>query len=185
MVAQHERIGSTVITIDVERHGLVAVEEDDERACFVEAGRLRARRAAPEGSGRPVRVLVEVQRRFGGLAPRALLGARFLPVPTTDIVFEVDCAPGGASAACPSRLWSRPFTVGLPEEFASAVLDALLADATPWPAGVLRVDRAGFDEIESSEVVFGQAAGVLACAMAAMLREQDLEAAVRAVMGTW
>jgi hypothetical protein len=82
-------------------------------------------------------------------------------------------------------LWTRPFTVGLPTEFASAVLDALLADATTWPAGSLRVDRAGFDEIESSAVIFGQAGQVLACAMAAMLGERDVEAAVRAVVAAW
>jgi hypothetical protein len=70
------------------------------------------------------------------------------------------------AATCPSRLWTRPFALGLPEEFASAVLDALLVDDMLWPAGVLWVDRAGFDEIESSTMVFGWAAGALACVLA-------------------
>jgi hypothetical protein len=169
-----------MITIDVQRHGLVALD-------FVEAGTLRASRPAPQTPGRSVRVLVEVQRRFGGHAPRALLGAEFLPAPSTDIVFQVGyvAESDDSAAAFPGRLFEWPFAVGLPEEFAPAVLDALLADGAAWPAGVLRVDRAGYDEIESSAWVFGQAAGVLARALAAMLRGEDAEAGVRALVGTW
>lgn len=71
------------------------------------------------------------------MAPRALLGAEFRAVPGMGTVFEVGYAArsDGESATCPSQLWKRPFTTGLPGEFASAVLDGLLGDGVLWPAG--------------------------------------------------
>lgn len=186
MVAQDERIGAAMITISMEQHGLVAVDEEEEQARYTMLGHLNASRPAKPDHGRRVRVLVEVQRRFGGLAPRALLGGEFTPDPSGNTLFEVNYAADGESvASCPSRLWKRPFTAGLPEEFASAVLTGLTSDEIDLPAGTLRVDRAGFDEIESSTAVFRQAAQVLTCALGAMLRGVEPEVEIRSVMRAW
>jgi hypothetical protein len=190
VVAQDERIGATVIRIDLKGRGLVAVDADEEQASFAPVGRLGASspaEALAEPLGGPVRVVVEVQRRFGGLAPRALLGGVFTPGLDTDTVFEVDFNRWGEgpAAVCPSRLWKRPFVAGLPEEFAPAVLDGLTDGGPGLPGGVLRVDRAGADEVESSSAVFRQAAAVLRCALAGMLSAEDVEARVRDLMQAW
>jgi hypothetical protein len=186
MVAEDERIGAAVIDLDVQRHGQAAVYHDEVLATFVESGSEQARRPAGEDLGRSARVVVEVQRRFGGLAPRALLGAEFIVNSGAETVFHVGfSAIPDPPAACPSRLWTRPFTVGLPEEFAPAVLDGLVAEGATWPPGVLRVDRAGFDEVESSSVIFEQTATALARALAASLRGTDIEEELRTLMLKW
>jgi hypothetical protein len=74
---------------------------------------------------------------------------------------------------------------GLPQEFAPAVLEGLLASGLVWPVGVLRVGRAGFDEIESSPVVFAQTATALARALYASAHGADVEAELRALLLTW
>ena len=58
-----------MITVDVERRGIVAVDGDDEGARYTGAGRLTRSRPAGDTEGLPVRMLVEVLRRFGGHAP--------------------------------------------------------------------------------------------------------------------
>lgn len=178
-----------MITIDVVRHGLVALDVDEERARFTAVGRLTAMQPAKSAvTAESVRLLIEVQRRFGGIAPRALLGARFVPGEGDSTVFEVEFGVGaeGIKEPCPSRLWQRSFTPGLPEEFAGAVLAGLGHDDPMLPAGTVTVDRAAFDEVESSTVIFGQAAQLLGHALAAVLRPgSDLEAEVRAVVEAW
>jgi hypothetical protein len=179
--------------IEVERRGLVAIGEDDDHARYESADRLRATRPASASSQHhaSVRALVEVQRRFGGLAPRALLGGQFVPGPGSETVIEV-CVSGASvldsedEPTCPSRLWNQPFVLGLPPEFAKPVLDELADhDGLGFPAGVLTVDRAGFDVVNSSEPIFAQAAGVLHAVLAANLHDHDAEEGVRALVSTW
>ncbi|HEX5496436.1 MAG TPA: hypothetical protein VFX70_17890 [Mycobacteriales bacterium] len=188
-MAEDERFGSELITIDVERHGMVVINRDDDRARYSAGGWLTGSRPAAEGVGRPVRMLVEVLRRFGGHVPRALLGGEFLPAgrdhSATIEVGYVAGAGESAVASCPSRLWNRPFCAGLPEEFASAVLDGLVDTGARLPPGVLRVDRAGFDEVESSAWVFGLAANVLGCGLVAMFTDANVEAEIRRLISTW
>jgi hypothetical protein len=178
-----------MITLDVVRHGLVVLDTDDSHARFQPTGCLIATRAAtclPAAGA--VRSLVEVQRRFGGHSPWALLGAQFVAGDGDELVFEVGFGDGEPTGegGYPSRLRKRPFLPGLPEEFAAAVLDGISAEGPLFPAGRVTVDRAGHDEIESSAFVFRQAAQALGCALAAGLRpDADLEAEVRGVVETW
>jgi hypothetical protein len=190
VVAQDEWFGASMITIDVVRHGLVALDTDEVRARFVAAGQLTLSQSSktPVPSSGAVRVLVEVQRRFGGHSPRALLGARYEPgeggVTTFGVGFGVIAVDN--ETACPSRLNKRPYLPGLPEEFSAAVLDGLAQELADLPAGTVVVDRAGFDEVESSTFVFRQAAQVLRCAFAAKLCPAvDVEVEVRALVETW
>ncbi|MEV4575090.1 hypothetical protein AB0K16_17730 [Nonomuraea jabiensis] len=174
-----------MILIDVERGGQIAVADDLPEAAYAPAGRLTASRPAGQTSTGPARVVVEVLRRFGGHAPRALLGGQFAPGTGTSTSFEVTYAAGSAASPCPSMLWKQPYAAGLAEEFAPAVLDGLVEEAGVLPAGVLLVDRAGVDEVAASEWVFRQAAVMLRGALSATLREADLETEVRSLAEKW
>jgi hypothetical protein len=174
---------------EVEQHGVVAIGEGDHPAVYRAAEWLRSSRPAIGGLASPVRMHVEVLRRFGGLAPRALVGGQFEPDQGNQTQFAVAIATFGLFDAdeeptCPSELWQEPFTVGLPSEFARAVASAL--DEGPGlPAGTLTIDRAGFDLVNSSEMIFGQAAAVLKTVMAAQLSGRDADAAARSLVSTW
>jgi hypothetical protein len=130
--------------VEVERHGRVVIGEGDHPAAYQAAEWLRSSRPAIGAVANPVRMHVEVLRRFGGLAPRALVGG----------------------------------------QFARAVAGAL-GEGPGLPAGTLTIDRAGFDLVNSSEVILGQAAAVLKTALSAQLSGQDADAAARSLVSTW
>lgn len=174
-----------MILIDVEKGGQIAVADDLPEAAYAAAGRLTAVRPAGLTPARPARVMVEVLRRFGGHAPRALLGGQFTPGTGASTSFEVTYAADGEASSCPSMLWKQPYTAGLPAEFAPAVLDGLVEGAGELPAGLLRVDRAGVDEVEASEWVFRQAAVMLRGALSATVRSGDVEAEIRSLTEKW
>ncbi|WP_328364842.1 hypothetical protein OG800_34130 [Streptomyces sp. NBC_00445] len=92
----------------------------------------------------------------------------------------------GVLAGCSSEL-GRPLVAGLPRDFADAVLDGLARDTGvgALPAGLLRVDRAGFDEEGSSEMAFKLAGELLRCVVAAMLRDRDRLVLAQAVVRGW
>jgi hypothetical protein len=54
-----------------------------------------------------------------------------------------------------------------------------------WPPGTLRINRAGFDEVESSARIFNQAATALAAVISAKLHGRDAEAALQGVVSSW
>jgi hypothetical protein len=132
---------------------------------------------------------VQVLRRLSSITPRALLGGQFVPGPGRQTQFAVAVAPFGLFDAdekptCPSALWRQPFTIGLPGPFAQTVANAP-AEGPDLPAGTLTIDRAGFDLVNSSEMIFGQTAAVLKTAIAARLSGQDADAAARSLVSTW
>lgn len=199
MVAKDEQPGATLIKIHVGGR-LMAIDDDDDRAMYPTVSRLVARRPATqcEKAYSAARVLVEVQLQHGGIAPRALVGGSFNAGAGEDVLFEVlvgapfdvvvgPQAEGGHPKVCPSRLWRRPFTAGLPEEFAPAVLRGLADGRCParLPPGVLSLDRAGFDERESGTPSFELAGRMLRCILAEMLRGGDTEAVARRLIDTW
>ncbi|MEO3972519.1 hypothetical protein [Streptomyces sp. CAU 1734] len=123
---------------------------------------------------------------------RGLLGGEFTPAPIGQApitVFEVPFGAGPAQGAtgpsCHSELGS-PLVPGLPEEFAEAVLAGLLdGSAGALPAGVLRVDRAGFDVAGSSENTFRETGGLLRSVIGALCAGRDPERAAREAMRSW
>lgn len=193
MVAQDERIAAAMMTIDVDRHGIAAIDEDDEDAMYSASRVLTFTSPATvhPGVDRDVRVLVEVQRRLGGIAPRALLGAEFVVRSGSTTVIEVGVAAfemldSDDRPKCRSRLWKRPFTVGLPTDLADSVVRGLTIEpGVALPPGVLRVDRAGFDIVNSSEPVFTQAASLLRLAIVTKLHDHDPESVLRAAIQSW
>lgn len=183
-----------MMTIEVDGHGIVAIDEDDENAAYSAARILTSSAPATDSPGTvgDIRVMVEVLRRHGGIAPRALLGAQFVvsdDATTTLIEVEVasfDLIDSDEQQTIASRLWTRPFTSGLPSDMADAVLDGLTADArVQLPPGVLRVDRAGFDVMNSSEAIFAKTASLLGIAISAKLSGRDPEPILRAAIQDW
>ncbi len=177
--------------VNVERHGVVAIGEGDHDAAYKATEWLKSSRSALATS-RPVmsiRIHVESLRRFGGLTPRALIGGQFVPGPGDRTEISVGVAGFGLFDAddeptCPSGLWSQPFTIGLPGEFAGPVAKAL-GEGTRLPPGTLTIDRAGFDLMNSSEMIFAQTVSVLQAVLAARLGGEDVDEAARGVMRAW
>ena len=176
-------------TIEVARHGMAALLEDDDAAAF---DAIEWRRAQRPASGvvtdaSDVRMMVEILRRFGGHAAAALLGGRFRPSAGGETMIEVGVGVGydaaDRSTTCSSELYRR-FIVGLPDEFADGVMDGLLTGEL-LPAGVLTIDRAGFSEIDSSAIAFRLTADLLVTALAARLAGESVEDAARNVVSSW
>ncbi len=189
-MAEDERTWPAMTIVDIRRHGAAALLEDDEAAAFDVVEWRRSSRPASRSSATSseVRLIVEVLRRFGGLAPRALVGGRFTPKPGRRTVLEIgvghEFEVGSVVDTYPSRLWSRGFALGLPPDFVEGVSRGI-DGASDLPAGVLTIDRGGFDEVNSSEVIFEQAASLLVACLAARLAGQDPEAAARRIVGNW
>jgi hypothetical protein len=117
------------------------------------------------------------------MLPRALVGGHFVPDegdPVIEIAVSDADLQDGTSVV--SRLW-RPLVPGLPAEFANAVVDGLRR--RPIPRGLLRIDRAGYDPVESSPLAFELAAELLATVIAARARDRDIESAVRTAIHGW
>lgn len=148
-----------------------------------------SRRTKPSHGERQRRVVVEVFRGAGGIFPRGALGARY----TT----------GGESlnfsVATISEMWttpgqhfdsvlSTPMVVGLPREFADAVVDGLLAasDRLKILAGDFEVDFAAYDEVNSSPCAFEHAARLLLWAVAYLESGEAVDSrALRAELDSW
>lgn len=131
-------------------------------------------------NGPAVRVTIELRRNLGGLILRALLGGEFVPGDgTTQYDVLVARAPfdNGDEPTCPSQL-GRPLVPGLPADFAAAARSGLTADADvdQLPGGRLRVDRAAYDLMGSSEAAFFQAGRLLRAAFAGAPLAQRLGA---------
>ncbi|WP_143174331.1 hypothetical protein [Streptoalloteichus hindustanus] len=180
MVKKTVELAPEVITIDTGGGRLAAISEDDVSARYPRAGTLHA--VSSSGDDRPVvlhtaRALVEVQLHAGGMAPRALVGGQFVAAESGETQFDVALASSSAEpTACNSHLWREPFLAGLTEEFAPALLEGLRigSEKLGLPAGVLQVDRAGHDVVNSSAHVFRLAGQMLRCVLATKLHGGDV-----------
>jgi hypothetical protein len=153
---------------------MLVIGTDHVPAAFVPTSVLRdSEPAVPMlPAAMPVRAVVELRGLFGGMRYRALLGAEFAPRPGSAIMFEVGHSGTlalGGPATCQSLIGETALVVGLPLEFAHASLDGLVRArcATPLAAGMLRVDRAGYDDVDSAHMVFERAGGLLCCVLRA------------------
>jgi hypothetical protein len=136
--------------------------------------------AAPTDAGvSPVRIAVELRRNLGGLIMRALVGAEFVAEggpARYEILVARAPFDDGDEPTCPSQL-GRPLVPGLPADFAAAARSGLTADAgvDPLPGGRLRVDRAAYDLMGSSEAAFFQAGRLLRAALSAAITGDDVQ----------
>lgn len=138
-------------------------------------------------AAQPTRAVVETLRHSGGLAPRALLGAEFRPT-SGPLVLNLEIGVSGPQFSpgetCVSQLW-KPLVPGLSPEFAEAAMIGLLRVQDLLPAGVLMIDRAGHDEVESSPLAFELAAELLVVVIAAELAQADVPTEVRQRVEAW
>lgn len=107
------------------------------------------------------RAFVEILQRAGGNPQRALLGGTLSPGTTglLEVVLHVsENPPLGAAASYPGA-FSHELVPGLPEEFIARIATAL-ATRLAHP-GVITIDRAAYDEAESSVYGFALAADLL------------------------
>jgi hypothetical protein len=155
----------------------IAVSDVTESASFDPTGWLRSSTSSgPAAAHLPAAsVMTEVMRASGGMLPRALVGGHF-HAGGSELRLEVGSTGDltlGANQRCPSRLGS-PLVAGLPVEFAQPLLDGLTKWSSLLPPGVLRVDYAAYDEVESSAVAFEHAGRALSWAMSALISGADL-----------
>lgn len=110
-----------------------------------------------------MQLTVELRQVVSGRLPWALLAADYAPSDSERVNFEVGQTgelSSGNAAHCQGPL-KRPLVAGLPTEFALATLDGLVRRKLALPPGCLRIVGAGYDEVESSAVIFERAAGFL------------------------
>jgi hypothetical protein len=133
------------------------------------------------------------------MAPRAVVGGEFVVHDGTETLFEVlvdvdydtlvprDGKPD-STRTVPGRIYPDwTFIAGLPKDYAAAALSGLVdsPSARHLPPGTLRLDRAAFDEVESSSPIFARASTALCCVLSAKLYGRDPEADLRALMEIW
>ncbi|MGC9670646.1 hypothetical protein ACNTMW_29390 [Planosporangium sp. 12N6] len=114
---------------------------------------------------------------------RAQLGGEFLPEggqARYEVCVAAEPFDSGLPPTCESFL-GDPLVPGLPSDFASSALAGVMADSAhaPLPGGMLRVDRAGYDVMGSSESAFNQTGRLLRHALVAMIQGADLETHIR------
>ena len=148
--------------------------------------------AGPLAGATAMDVGVELQRNLGGLRLRGMLEARYAPasaaasadrcrveVVTAEAEFgQGDCSfPGIASG---------PYFPGIVADFAPAVLDSAQQQVRVCrvPSGDITFHGGGYD-MESAEVVFRLAAGVLIRRVAAVQRNLDFEESVDRLFGEY
>ena len=108
---------------------------------------------------------VEIRLRWSGINPCALLGGTFthqeipslsLRVARAGATLGVDASDAGSEG-----LLGQPLVKGIPDEFAAAVVRGLTSQVGLNRPGVLRVDKGGYDPVDSSRLAFERAAELL------------------------
>jgi hypothetical protein len=152
------------------RHGpwQIAVGDDDGAAGYVVDDWLEWSDldpgSSPESRTDTVRAIAEVRRGAGGVIPRALIGGEMRHTGRGARQVRVGQSSKmtlGAARTCAS-LFRGMLVPGLPPEFAQAALDGV-------------VDRAAYDEVDSSPVAFEFAGGLLVLALLARLAGSGLD----------
>ncbi|WP_157932350.1 hypothetical protein [Mycobacteroides abscessus] len=187
MVEADERIATEMI-LNIDRAGAAAVSIDIPQAAYTPTTEIGFSVQASTGLqvvAHSVRYIVEVQRR-GGIIPRALLGGEFLvstgSASAVNILVGNPWDEAGEHVIKSELNRLRGFVPGLPADFVEGVRSGLMQDNWPLPPGVLTIDRAGYDVMESSSPIFMEAAMVLRACISAELTGHVIEHNVEAAM---
>lgn len=180
MVEADERIATGMI-LNIDRAGAAAVSFDIPQAAYTPTAEVGFSTQASTNLhvvAHSVRYTVEVQRR-GGITPRALLGGEFLvSVGSTSAINILVGNPwdeAGEHVIKSELNRLRGFVPGLPTDFVEGVRSGVTQDDWPLPSGVLTIDRAGYDVMESSSPIFMEAAMVLRACISAELTGHAVE----------
>jgi hypothetical protein len=123
------------------------------------------------------RAVIEIHRFLGGMSQRAMIGGEIRVKSQATSVIRVGWSGEltlGAAKTCQSEL-SGALAPGLPSEFAQAALDGIIrVPDERRPGSVIIIDRAGYDEVDSSSVAFELAGGLLLVTLTERLRGMDL-----------
>lgn len=159
--------------LNIDRAGAAAVSVDIPQAAYkttAEVGFSLQASTDLRVVAHGVRYTVEVQRR-GGITPRALLGGEFLvstgDASTVNILVGDPWDEAGKHVIKSELNRLRGFVPGLPTDFVEGVRSGLMQNDWPLPPGVLTIDRAGYDVMESSSPIFMAAAMVLRACISA------------------
>lgn len=167
----------------------VAIRGDEPTAMYTPTGVVRSRCGSSAEPRCAFRIVVELRQSFGGMVSRALLGAEFVPDSSRSVTtFETHFSGylvSGAAAECRSELGGS-LVAGLPRDFSDAAHEGIFGESVEkLPSGLLRIDRAAFDEVGSSEKAFHRAGVLLARVSVASLSGADPIRSAREVMGEW
>ena len=130
------------------------------------------------------RACVEIFHGVGGNPRSALIGGVLVPSTAHQLEVELNISencPIGAAPTCPGA-FGRDLVPGLAEEFIKRIPGALMTRiARP---GVITIDRAAYDEVESSVLSFSLAADLLGLVLS-YESLPEAEAAIRQRMTEW
>lgn len=136
-------------------------------------------------------VIVEVRRNAGSVLPCGMVGGSYFPGEAGRLELGV-VASGeltlGAAAGYVSGISGSGMVLGLPDEFAESVVEGVvLAGSRVRPsAGRVLVDRAAYDEMNSSPLVFQFLGGLFVVVVDCLSRGcSELPARVRGVVSGW
>jgi len=133
---------------------------DDATAAFVSVGAVDITIPAGSGQADPRRALVELRQFHGGLAPHVVLGGLFEPGGSSLRLRVEHSAAETGRRTCRSELQRRKLLPGLLPELVESAL-AGLSRSVSLPPGVVTVDRAGYDPVETSPLIAELAAELL------------------------
>lgn len=105
------------------------------------------------------RALVELRRFHGGTAPHAVLGGEYVPGGDA-VAVRVGEGVSTGSRSCRVQLGGRKLVPGLPSDLVESAL-AGLARTLDLGAGIVSIDRAAFDPVETSPLAVELTAEVL------------------------
>jgi len=134
---------------------------------------LHAERLAGQ-PGRPVSDMVlELRRNAGPVSPSGMIGGSYIPGKAEAAILSVGKTGDittGAGLGYVSGIGKRGMVLGLPDEFAESVMDGLIRvdPKSGVPAGRVVIDRAAYDEMDSSRSVFERLGGLFLIAVAEM-----------------
>lgn len=164
----------------------VAVSDDEPTAVFPISEWLDRRHApSHEGGYRRIRLVVEVKQPRGGHNARALLGGELHDAEQIVLRVAQSSPTGlGAQASCHAQL-GRDLVPGLPPEFAGPTLGALDQRIADLGSGEIVIDRAAYDEVDSSPFAFERASILLYTLLRCRSLLGDDAAALQGVVSSW
>ena len=141
----------------------VSVTSDEPTAVF-QATAMRTVELIPKREHSETRrALVELRRFQGGLAPHALLGGEYVPGGEVVVIRVGEGHPDGRRT-CRVKLGGRKMIPGLPSDLMESALGGL-ARTLELAAGVVSIDRAAFDPVDTSPLAVELTAELLGRAL--------------------